>query len=110
MPAEFACACVGTRYLWSRIPLGRRQRRAEHDVECQFLLPAFQFDPMDMAVRCGVRDVIDTLVPLFDDWELASWFARPSEWLDGRRPADAVVRDPAAVLSAARTDRFVIDG
>lgn len=35
-------------------------------------------------------------------WTLALWFAAPSGWLDGRRPADVLATDPAAVVEAAR--------
>jgi hypothetical protein len=68
----------------------------------QILVPLFQFDLSDMSLRNGVRHVIETLAPAHDDWGIATWFAEPSVWLDGQRPADVVGRDPARVMQAAR--------
>ena len=73
----------------------------------QILVPLFQFDRCDMSLRHGVRDVIETLAPAHDDWDIATWFAEPSVWLRDRRPADVIDRDPAAVMEAARADWFV---
>jgi hypothetical protein len=73
-------------------------------------LPLFQFDPADLSVRVTVRRVIAVLAPVFDDKEIASWFAEPNRWLQGERPADAVLADAPAVLRAARADCFVACG
>jgi hypothetical protein len=70
----------------------------------QVLVPLFQFDGREMSLRHGVRQVIEALAPAYDDWDIAAWFAEPSPWLNGQRPADVVGRDPAAVLEAARVD------
>jgi hypothetical protein len=76
----------------------------------QILVPLFQFDPPDMALRRGVRQVLEMLAPAYDDWNIATWFAAPSAWLDGLRPADVIARDPAEVMEAARADRFLAKG
>ena len=73
-------------------------------------LPKFQFDFDRMTVRPGVRAVIAELRAPFDDWELAQWFTRKNNWLDGRSPAEALANNPADVLQAARADRFVAMG
>ncbi len=74
------------------------------------LLPMFQFDPADMALRAGPREVTLELAGAFDSWDLASWFAQPNAWLQGEAPVDRIVRDQPAVLQAARADRFIAAG
>ncbi|MDR6858518.1 hypothetical protein [Variovorax guangxiensis] len=76
----------------------------------QTLLPLFQFDAKDMSLRPAVADVVRELVDVFDDWELAVWFAQPNGWLRYAAPVDAIGRDPSAVLCAARAERFVARG
>lgn len=73
----------------------------------QILVPLFQFDRPDMSLRHGVLQIIETLAPAFDDWDIASWFAEPSAPLGGHRPADVIARDPIAVMHAARVDGSV---
>ena len=71
-----------------------------------FLIPVFQFTP-HMGIRTGVSAVLDELASVFDDWEIAFWFAEPNAWLRGERPLDLVSIDDAAITEAARADRFV---
>jgi hypothetical protein len=80
------------------------------EVHGQIWLPMFQFEPSNLRVRPGVQKVIEELRSVFDEWELAEWFAHPNCCLDGQTPASQVVRDEQAVLQAARTDRFVAAG
>lgn len=70
-------------------------------------LPLFQFNRFDMARRPVLGHVFAELTPVYDPWELASWFAQPNPWLAERIPADTLEVDPSAVLRAARADRFV---
>ena len=79
-------------------------------IDSENFLPKFQFDFDRMTVRPGVRAVIDELRAPFDDWELAQWFTRTNNWLDGRSPAEALADNPSDVLQAARADRFVAMG
>ena len=79
-------------------------------IDSENYLPKFQFDFDRMTVRPGVRAVIDELRAPFDDWELAQWFTRTNNWLDGRSPAEALADNPSDVLQAARADRFVAMG
>ena len=65
------------------------------------LLPLFQFETPDMSVHARASQVIRELVDAFDDWKVAQWFAQPNSALHG---------DPAAVLRAARTDRYIARG
>ena len=74
------------------------------------LVPMFQFDLADMSIRPEAAAVLAELAGVFDDWELASWFAEPNAWLQGRTPVDALQADAQAVLDAARADRFVARG
>jgi len=78
--------------------------------QSQLLLPVFQFDPCSMALHDTVSQVNAELKACLDAWELTAWFARESPWLDGRAPADCIRSDAAAVLAAARTDRFIMRG
>ena len=73
-------------------------------------LPMFQFDPVALAVRPAVRDAMTELRDVFDDTEMLAWFAESNLLLDGRSPAEAVLCHPAAVVQAARSDRFVATG
>lgn len=74
------------------------------------LVPMFQFDPVDMTLHNGVTEILRELIDVFDDWELALWFARPNVWLNGIAPVDAMAHDQLAVHRAARADRFVVRG
>jgi len=76
----------------------------------QLLVPLFQFNNDDMQVREIVRDVLAELADVFDDWELATWFAQPNAFLRNDRPVDFVSIDDAGLLHAARADRFVARG
>ena len=53
-------------------------------------LPMFQFDPVRLTPLTTLAPPFSALIPMFDAWELADWFARPSNWLAGRVPAARV--------------------
>jgi hypothetical protein len=74
------------------------------------LMPAFQFNRADMAIVPGVTDVLQELRTVFDNWELALWFAAPNAWLDYAAPVTLLADDALSVLQAARTDRFIALG
>ena len=74
------------------------------------LLPMFQFDPQELALRPGVREAVLELRDAFDDWEMCAWFAHPNTWLGGAIPVDRLAADPRGVIDAARADRFVTLG
>ncbi len=76
----------------------------------QIWLPLFQFESCDMSLRPGTERVVRELTPVFDDWDLAVWFTNPNGWLDDAMPLDVLAFDLAAVLDAARADRFVAKG
>jgi hypothetical protein len=71
------------------------------------LLPLFQFDLSRGDVRGRVHRVLLELSGALDEAEIALWFARPNVWLAGAAPANAILADGAAVLEAARADRFI---
>ena len=73
-------------------------------------IPTFQFDLDSMDLDPSAARVIDELVPAFDDWDLALWFASPNDALEGAAPVSVLAMDPDAVLIAARIDRFVVLG
>jgi hypothetical protein len=60
-----------------------------------------------MTRRPELSQVFAELTPVYDPWELASWFAQANPWLAQRIPADMLYTDPSAVLQAARADRFI---
>ncbi len=72
-------------------------------------LPMFQFDRASMEPSISLSRVLRELSGVFDPWETAQWFARPSLAIEGRTPADALKSDPDAVLQAARCDRYLVD-
>ncbi|MEO8298319.1 MAG: hypothetical protein ABI574_10990 [Burkholderiales bacterium] len=72
-----------------------------------FWVPMFQFDPTDLSRRPDVGQVLAELVAEFDGWRLAGRFVRPNGRLNDGRPIDLLEADLAAVLGAARRDRFV---
>jgi hypothetical protein len=110
LPADDVCRLL--RAHWDQ-PLSRVARWiAGRDVvsvpwRAQFWIPMFQFERPSLDVRPAACDVIRALRPVYDDWELAEWFARPHELLAGRCPASRLACDPAAVCEAARRDRFI---
>jgi len=73
-------------------------------------IPMFQFDLADLSLKRGPHKVLDELSADFDGWTRAAWFARPTAWLQGRRPVDLLESNLAAVLGAARADRFIAAG
>jgi hypothetical protein len=76
----------------------------------QILVPVFQFTNAGMDLPLAVREVMTELEGVFDDWEIAAWFARPNAFLRNERPVDLVNIDDAGLLQAARADRFVAGG
>ncbi|WP_377156351.1 hypothetical protein ACFJIX_29210 [Roseateles sp. UC29_93] len=74
------------------------------------LVPLFQFDADTGEVLVVVRQVLDELNGAFDDREVADWFVQPNCWIDDHWPLDLLRSDPAAVVEAARADRFIARG
>jgi hypothetical protein len=70
-------------------------------------LPLFQFNPQGMSLRTGLSSILSELVALYDDWEVAAWFAQPNLWLTDALPADVLATVPAQVFNAARAERTV---
>jgi hypothetical protein len=80
------------------------------ELDSQRWLPMFQFVRPLMTVHSGVSRVIDELNGVFDELELAEWFATPNSWLEGILPAMLIRTNTDEVLAAARADRFVAIG
>ena len=76
--------------------------------ESRTWLPVFQFNLIDMTLPPALGQVLAELIPVYDPWEMVSWFAQPNPWLADRVPANALEQDPSAVLQAARADRFIV--
>jgi hypothetical protein len=110
MPADAVCTLL--RPHWDQ-PLSRVARWiAQRDVASvawrgQLWLPLFQFERPSLDLVPAAADVVRTLRGVYDDWELAEWFARPHDLLAGRCPAARLATDPCAVMDAARVDRFI---
>jgi hypothetical protein len=73
-------------------------------------IPMFQFNPSSVTLRTGLNAVLSELAPVYDDWEIATWFAEPNPWLADCSPADVLAVAPTQVHHAARTERFVQAG
>lgn len=78
--------------------------------QAQTWLPWFQFRAADHMPDAALRAVFDELSGVYDGWEMAGWFVRPNSALADGAPLDRIAGDPAAVLQAARADRFVARG
>jgi hypothetical protein len=72
-------------------------------------LPRFQFSPHGMTPRMELGPVLAELNDVYDECELATWFATPNMSLSGRTPVQAFMTSCSAVVRAARIDRFVAD-
>ena len=70
-------------------------------------LPVFQFQRADMRRQAGLAEVLSELVGLYDDWQLANWFARPHQRLADGTPADRLSHAPTEVLVAARAEQWM---
>lgn len=76
----------------------------------QLWVPMFQFELRDLSIKRAHRPVLAELAPVFDNWSLADWFARPNSWLGSQSPVQMLGSNLAAVLNAARADRFIACG
>lgn len=70
-------------------------------------LPMFQFKQPEMYVKPQARKVLAELAGVFDGWSLAAWYLQQNSWLENRRPIDVLDKHLAAVLAAARGDRYI---
>ena len=70
-------------------------------------LPMFQFKQPEMYVKPQARKVLSELAGVFDGWSLSVWYLQQNSWLENRRPIDVLDKHPAAVVLAARGDRFI---
>ena len=75
--------------------------------QSQIWLPLFQFNRLDMTPQPELSQVLTELRAVYDACEVANWFVQPNPWLAERTPVEALVSDFAAVLNAARADRFI---
>ena len=71
------------------------------------MFPLFQFDFLRGCVHSGVLRAMSELSGALIDDEVARWFVQPNGWLIGATPADSWLCHAAAVLAAARADRFL---
>jgi hypothetical protein len=71
-------------------------------------MPLFQFNPSDMSLRAGLAGILAELVVVYNDWDLAGWFAKPNAWLADGLPADSLAVAAPQVLWAARAERSAV--
>lgn len=69
--------------------------------------PLFQFRRVSMAPEPAMAHLLAELRATHDAWEFAAWLARPNGFLQGSAPASVIRHDAAAVVRAARADRFL---
>jgi hypothetical protein len=95
----------------ARAPLGLLGADAEQLIcfewNDRLCLPWFQFDPETLNLRSGPASIIAELLPVFDGWSMATWFAQPNLWLGNVRPIELLDSALPHVLGAARVDRFI---
>jgi hypothetical protein len=72
-------------------------------------LPLFQFCPLENTPRRELGPVLAELNAVYDEFEVATWFATPNLSLAQRSPVQAFAMGCSAVLRAASIDRFVAD-
>lgn len=65
--------------------------------------PGFQFSPEGQPLPV-IASVLSILSGTAAAWEVALWFTGRNGWLDGRRPVDLLVSDPASVIAAAERE------
>lgn len=70
-------------------------------------VPMFQFDPRNLSVNRLPSQVREALGPDFEDWSLASWFARRNPKLGNQRPVELLESDFSELMQAAREDGTV---
>ncbi|WP_291010714.1 hypothetical protein [Hydrogenophaga sp.] len=75
-----------------------------------WMLPLFQFDLANAALKPSMAPVLSALHGVFDEAELALWFVSSNHWLEGDRPAMVMHKNLPGVLHAARADRYVARG
>lgn len=74
-------------------------------------VPMFQFDAGPrLQPRRALQPLFGLLVPLYDAWEMANWFARPNQWLSGHRPVDDCAGHLSSVLDVAHLEHFIATG
>ena len=78
--------------------------------QSQSWLPIFQFDRLHLNPNLNLRSIFIELSCVYNQWEMAVWFARPNQWLGNRSPVDTLGFDLPAVVDAARATRFVAKG
>jgi len=78
--------------------------------QSQSWFPIFQFHRPLLYPNVSLRPIFIELTCVYDQWEMAVWFARPNQWLGNRSPVDMWLFDLPAVVDAARADRFVAKG
>jgi len=79
----------------------------------QLLLPNFQFEPGSLQLLPAMTEIVLELRDVFDDWDLALWFAMPNVVLQHARPVDLLASRGSGVSEvreAARVDRFIALG
>ena len=71
------------------------------------LIRRFQFFAVDMNIRPVVSRVIAELAGVFDNGEIAQLFVHPNSGLSNERPLGLLAMNDAAVIEAARADRYI---
>jgi hypothetical protein len=61
----------------------------------EYLVPMFQFEGPTWPCGAASRPVLAELKGVFDDWDLATWFALPNDWLGGHAPRPRAADRPA---------------
>lgn len=74
-------------------------------------VPMFQFEAGPrMQPRRSLQPLFEILVPLYDAWTMANWFARPNQYLSGHRPVDEYTGNLSGVMDVAHLEHFIATG
>ena len=74
-------------------------------------VPMFQFDTGPrLRPRRDLQPLFRLLVPLYEPWGMAYWFACANPALSGRRPVDDCASRLSAVMDVAHLEHFIATG
>ncbi|MEP6970091.1 MAG: hypothetical protein ABJA49_06595 [Betaproteobacteria bacterium] len=77
-------------------------------LQAELWVPMFQFDHgAPLKPSTTLKPLIELLMPLYDNLEMAYWLARPNLWLSGQKPVDVCAARLSAVLDVAHLEHFI---
>lgn len=84
--------------------LRKKHRIVGVSVAGQYMHPAVQFDLDEGRVLSAMPKLLEIIPGDMSEWAIVNWLFQRRKSLRGKRPADVLAADPAAVLQSARDD------